>query len=85
MTKDTDARPGNYRQNPPPASLQTPRARYNVPVMSEQGKEQHELDLKKMFELNEREKEGAVYIVGVVVLIILIVGLASLTHVVLTP
>ncbi len=54
-------------------------------VMSEQEKEQHELDIKKMFELNEREKEGAVYIVGVVVLIILIVGLASLTHVVLTP
>lgn len=38
-----------------------------------------------MFELNEREKEGAIYIAGVVVLIILIVGLASLTHVVLTP
>ena len=53
--------------------------------MSEQEKEQHELDLKKMFELNEREKEGAIYIAGVVVLIILIVGLASLTHVVLTP
>ncbi len=53
--------------------------------MSEQEKEQHELDIKKMFELNEREKEGAIYIVGVVVLIILIVGLASLTHVVLTP
>ncbi len=53
--------------------------------MSEQEKEQHELDIKKMFELNEREKEGAIYIAGVVVLIILIVGLASLTHVVLTP
>ncbi|MGD9650737.1 MAG: hypothetical protein AB7I96_04830 [Candidatus Dadabacteria bacterium] len=53
--------------------------------MSEQEKEQHELDLKKMFELNEREKEGAIYIAGVVVLIILIVGLASLTHVVLSP
>ena len=43
------------------------------------------MDLKKMFELNEREKEGGIYIAGVVVLIILIVGLASLTHVVLTP
>jgi len=53
--------------------------------MSEQEKEQHELDIKKMFELNEREKEGAIYIAGVVVLIILIVGLASLTHVVLSP
>ncbi|HML95695.1 MAG TPA: hypothetical protein PKC29_09730 [Thermodesulfobacteriota bacterium] len=53
--------------------------------MSEQGKEQHELDIKKMFELDEREKEGAVYIVGVVVLIILIVGLAALTNVILAP
>jgi len=55
------------------------------PAMSEHGKEHQEVDFKKMFELDEREKEGAVYIVGVVVLIVLIVGLASLTHVVLTP
>lgn len=53
--------------------------------MSEQGKEQHELDIRKMLELDEREKVGAIYIVGVVVLILLIIGLASLTHVVLTP
>jgi len=54
-------------------------------AMSEHGKEHQEVDFKKMFELNEREKEGAIYIAGVVLLIILIVGLASLTHVVLTP
>ena len=54
-------------------------------AMSEKGKEHNEMDFKKMFELNEREKEGAIYIAGVLVLIILIVGLASLTHVVLTP
>ncbi|MCC6713568.1 MAG: hypothetical protein IT344_09425 [Candidatus Dadabacteria bacterium] len=53
--------------------------------MSEQGKEQHGMDIKKMFELDEREKVGAIYIVGVVALILLIIGLASLTHVVLTP
>ena len=53
--------------------------------MSEQEKDQHELDLKKMFEFDEREKEGAVYIAGVVVLLILIVVLASLTNVVLKP
>lgn len=69
----------------PRASLQTPIPRYNVSAMSEQEKDQHELDLKKMFELNEREKEGAVYIVGVVVLLILIVVLASLTNIVLKP
>ena len=55
------------------------------PAMSEHGKKHQENDLRKMLELNEREKEGAIYIAGVVVLIILIVGLASLTHVVLTP
>lgn len=49
------------------------------------GKESHKSELREMFELNAREKEGAVYIGGVVLLIVLIIGLASLTHVVLTP
>lgn len=55
------------------------------PAMSENGKKHQENDLRKMLELNEREKEGAIYIGGVVLLIVLIVGLASLTHVVLSP
>lgn len=54
--------------------------------MSEQEKKpEGQRDLRKMFELNEREKEGALYIAGVVILIFSIVFLASLTHVVLKP
>jgi hypothetical protein len=40
---------------------------------------------KKMFELTEREKSGALYIMGVVILILSIIFLATLTHVVLQP
>jgi hypothetical protein len=40
---------------------------------------------KPLFELTEREKSGALYILGVVILIFSIVFLASLTHVVLHP
>ena len=40
---------------------------------------------KKFFELSKREKSGALYIMGVVILIFSIVFLASLTHVVLHP
>ena len=40
---------------------------------------------KKLFELTEREKSGALYIMGVVILIFSIVFLASLTHLVLHP
>jgi len=40
---------------------------------------------KSPFELEEHEKTGAWYILGVVVLIASIVILASLTHVVLHP
>ncbi len=45
----------------------------------------HKSELEEMFELNEREKEGGIYIGGVVLLIALIIILASLTHVVLHP
>jgi len=41
--------------------------------------------LKSLFELTEREKSGALYILGVAILIFSIVFLASLTHVVLHP
>jgi hypothetical protein len=40
---------------------------------------------KNIFELSEREKSGALYIMGVVILIFSIVFLASLTHLVLHP
>lgn len=40
---------------------------------------------KKLFELSEREKSGALYIMGVVILIFSIVFLATLTHLVLHP
>ena len=40
---------------------------------------------KKLFELSEREKSGALYIMGVVILIFSIVFLASLTNIVLHP
>ena len=40
---------------------------------------------KNIFELSEREKAGALYILGVVILIFSIVFLASLTHLVLHP
>lgn len=40
---------------------------------------------KKLFELSEREKSGALYIMGVAILIFTLVFLASLTHVVLHP
>ncbi len=40
---------------------------------------------KNIFELSEREKSGALYILGVVILIFSIVFLASLTHLVLHP
>jgi hypothetical protein len=40
---------------------------------------------KKMFELTEREKSGALYIGGIALLIFLIIFLATLTHVVLRP
>lgn len=49
------------------------------------GKESHKSELQELFELNKREKEGGVYIGGVVLLIALIIILASLTHVVLSP
>ncbi len=38
-----------------------------------------------MFELEPHEKEGAVYIAGVFVLIASIMLIASLTHVILSP
>lgn len=38
-----------------------------------------------MFNLEPHEKEGAYYIAGIFILIISIIGLASLTHLVLTP
>ncbi len=38
-----------------------------------------------MFNLEPHEKEGAIYIGGIFILIIAILGLASLTHVVLSP
>ncbi|MEW6144010.1 MAG: hypothetical protein AB1598_03220 [Thermodesulfobacteriota bacterium] len=50
--------------------------------MSEHGKNEGH---KKMFELTEREKSGALYIAGVVILIFSIIFLATLTHVVLRP
>ncbi len=50
--------------------------------MSEQEKKDGR---KKLFELSEREKSGALYIMGVVILIFSIVFLASLTHLVLHP
>ncbi|MEQ9618885.1 MAG: hypothetical protein RIG61_06895 [Deltaproteobacteria bacterium] len=53
--------------------------------MSEKENNNERNELREMFELNEREKEGGIYIGGVVVLIALIVILASLTHVVLHP
>ena len=40
---------------------------------------------KKLFELSEREKSGALCIMGVVILIFSIVFLASLTNIVLHP
>jgi hypothetical protein len=40
---------------------------------------------KKLFGLSEREKSGALYIMGVVILIFSIVFLASLTNIVLHP
>ena len=40
---------------------------------------------KKFFELSKREKSGALYIMGVVILIFSIVFLASLTNIVLHP
>ena len=40
---------------------------------------------KSLFDLTEREKSGALYILGVVVLIASIVSLAALTNVVLHP
>ena len=40
---------------------------------------------KKLFELSEREKSGALYILGIAILIFTIVFLASLTNVVLNP
>lgn len=53
--------------------------------MSEKENNKNKNELQELFELNEREKEGGIYIGGVVVLIALIVILASLTHVVLSP
>jgi hypothetical protein len=38
-----------------------------------------------MFNLEPHEKEGAIYIAGIFLLIFSIVGIASLTHVVLSP
>ena len=38
-----------------------------------------------MFNLEPHEKEGAIYIAGIFILIISIIGLAALTHVVLSP
>jgi len=38
-----------------------------------------------MFELEPHEKEGAVYIAGVFVLIASIMLIASLTHIILSP
>ena len=38
-----------------------------------------------MFNLEPHEKEGALYIAGIFILIFAILGIASLTHVVLTP
>jgi len=38
-----------------------------------------------MFNLEPHEKEGAYYIAGIFILIISILGIASLTHVVLSP
>ena len=52
--------------------------------MNEQEKENHG-GPKKMFELTEREKSGALYILGIAILIGSIVFLVSLTHVVLHP
>lgn len=52
--------------------------------MSEQEKENNG-GPKKMFELTEREKSGALYILGIAILIGSIVFLVSLTHVVLHP
>lgn len=63
-------------------SLQGLISRYNVAVMSEHEKKDGN---KKIFELSEREKSGALYIMGVVILIFTIVFLAALTHVVLHP
>lgn len=57
-------------------------SRYNVAVMSEN--ENNEVN-EPVIELSAREKSGALYIAGVVILIFLIVFLASLTHVVLHP
>ena len=53
--------------------------------MSEKENNNDRNELREMLELNEREKEGGIYIAGVVLLIALIVILASLTHVVLHP
>lgn len=50
--------------------------------MSEQEKKEGHIPV---VELSEREKSGALYILGVVLLIFSIVFLASLTHVVLRP
>lgn len=61
-------------------SLQRRISRYNVAVMSEHEKKDGN---KKIFELSEREKSGALYIMGVVILIFSIVFLATLTHLVL--
>lgn len=38
-----------------------------------------------MFKLEPHEKEAAYYIAGIFILIFAIIGLAALTHVVLTP
>ena len=64
------------------SSLQRRISRYNVAVMSEHEKKDGN---KKLFELSEREKSGALYIMGVVILIFSIVFLASLTNIVLHP
>jgi hypothetical protein len=48
--------------------------------MSENGNDKDKNEIMELFELSEGESEGAVYIGGVVVLIIMILFLAWLTH-----
>lgn len=62
------------------SSLQKRNCRYNDAVMSENGSDKDKNEIMELFELSEGESEGAIYIGGVVLLIILILFLAWLTH-----
>lgn len=61
-------------------SLQKRNCRYNDAVMSENGNDKDKNEIMELFELSEGESEGAVYIGGVVLLIIMILFLGWLTH-----